>query len=84
MSYRKVEHVEFPLLGQNHWKEISFSELKKGDIFRMTDLDDNGKISLAGEEGKIRIAASDPYNNNGVLTIEAEDYEFTEDEIFAS
>ena len=78
MEYRKVERIEVGL-DKPFWNEISFSELKKDDIFRVTDLNDNGEVD--GEDGKkIVVASSDPYVNDGVLTIQFEEFEGSEED----
>lgn len=84
-GYRKVERVAVPLAGRKHWEEIAFSELREGDLFRLTDLDDNGKVSITGEDGtKIWIATSQPkVNEQEVYGLEAEPFEGTEEEIFS-
>jgi hypothetical protein len=74
LSFRKIERVEFPLGGEPGWKDIAFSELEQGNIFKITDIDDNGKIAIDGEDGKkILVATSKPYYKDETLTIETEE-----------
>ena len=73
--YRKVERVDVSLVSGSYWNEISFSELKEGNVFRITDVDDNGKTSIDGEDGKkVLIATSEPYTKNKTYVIEFEEY----------
>jgi len=76
MAYRKVEHTEINLTTLNpEWVEIGFSQLKKGEIFRLTDIDDNNQVDSAGfEDGtRVHVATSNPYLREGTLTIDADD-----------
>lgn len=86
MGYRKIERVDFSIGSGAYWKEVGFDELAERDLFKITDLDDNNKISIDGEDGtSIFIATSLPYlNEEKVYTIDTEVFEGTEDEIFES
>ncbi len=85
-GYRKVEQVKISIGVEPKWEEISFSELNKSSVFRLTDLDDNSKGSVNSyEDGKtVRIAVSDVYYKDGTYAIEAENYEGDEDEVLKS
>jgi hypothetical protein len=66
MGERKIEKFDHRL---QEWREISFGELYKGDIFRIFD---NGKRYVNSSDGNnVWIAKGDSYKNSeGVLTID--------------
>lgn len=64
------------------WEEVSFHELTTGDIIKIIDYDDNGKISVDGMDGsKILLIREGPHKYNDNIVIETDEVEGKEEDI---
>jgi len=64
------------VLKDEKWVNCKFEDLKKGDKFRLFDIEEDKLIPVKLENGKTEFnAISDPYvtNNDNVLMIEHDD-----------
>jgi len=71
------------ILTEGKWEEKEFKDLKKGDVFRLFDLDSNGnKIQVESKEGVREFKAiNDSYIGvYGVYEVECSDIEGNVDE----
>lgn len=82
MKRRKIEILNVSILDGVYWDEVGFSELVENDIFKITDFDENGKVSIDGEDGTSRfVATSNPYMGEDEFTIDMNEIEISDDEL---